>query len=158
MRLNNFATYTSAALLATSIFIWRDLFFFSKTAHLPAWTAVLPSPINTPLYLAFFCLLAAQSWTTLERRWLRADAQLVRMSLRPAAPNPEVAVHTSPQVVVAASAIGLFNYARVSPDPSLEPVPSLLRLQSSNVERLLTSLTGGRFWPIPAEPRKALSA
>lgn len=83
MRLNNFATFTSAALLATSIFIWRDLFFFSKTVHLPAWTAVLPSPINTPLYLAFFCLLPAAFLTSTLSTAIRATAKAIFLAPLP---------------------------------------------------------------------------
>jgi hypothetical protein len=83
MRLNNFATFTSAALLATSIFIWRDLFFFSKTVHLPAWTAVLPSPIDTPLYLSFFCLLPAAFLTSTLSTAIRATAKAIFLAPLP---------------------------------------------------------------------------
>ncbi len=59
MRRHHLAIVSSAALLSVSIFVWRDLFFFSKIVHLPTWTAMLPSPVNTPAYIAFVCLVPA---------------------------------------------------------------------------------------------------
>ncbi len=56
---NYLAIIASATLLSVSILIWRDMFLFSKVVYLPTWTAILPSPINTPVYVAFVCLLPA---------------------------------------------------------------------------------------------------
>ena len=47
----------SYLLLSAVIAIWSDLFLFSKNVYLPNWTKLLPSPIDTPRYMAFLCLL-----------------------------------------------------------------------------------------------------
>jgi hypothetical protein len=59
MKRSQAASIASTLLLSAAIVIWIDLFAFSKTVHLPAWTSVLPMPMMTPAYLAFICLIPA---------------------------------------------------------------------------------------------------
>jgi len=81
---HHLATIASAALLSVSVFVWRDLFFFSKVAHLPAWTAILPIPINTPAYLAFACLIPAAFIPSTASGAARALAWAIAFSPLPA--------------------------------------------------------------------------
>lgn len=84
MHRNRVATITSAALLAAMVLIWRDLFFFAKVVFLPAWTASLPSPIDTPRYLAFLGLLPAAFFTSSLFAAVRAVAWALLVAPLPA--------------------------------------------------------------------------
>ena len=41
------------------MFIWDDLFRWSKVVYLPDWINALPAPIMAPSYMTFVCLLPA---------------------------------------------------------------------------------------------------
>lgn len=84
MRRDLIATITSTALLAAAVVTWRELFFFSKAVHLPTWTTNLPSPIDTPRYLAFLCLLPAALFASTLSAAIRAIAWAVLLAPLPA--------------------------------------------------------------------------
>lgn len=84
MRRDLIAICSSVVLLAVSVLVWRDLYFFSKTVHLPAWTASLPDPIHTPAYLAVVCLLPAAFISSTLRSAARALAIAVLVAPLPA--------------------------------------------------------------------------
>jgi hypothetical protein len=90
MRRDTAATITSALLLGGSVLHWQSLFLFSKVVYLPAWTAYLPSPIYTPAYLAFLCLLPA----TLASSTLRAAFRAVVIAVL-SAPLPALALYAA---------------------------------------------------------------
>ena len=67
MNRNRISMVASLLLLSSVIVIWPDIFNFSKTVRLPDWTALLPSPIDAPAFLALLCLIpAALISTTLQ--------------------------------------------------------------------------------------------
>ena len=84
MRRDLITTSFSAVLLAVSILVWRDMYFFSKVVYLPTWTASLPSPINTPAYLAVLCLLPAAFISSTRGAAVRAVAWAVLVAPLPA--------------------------------------------------------------------------
>ena len=84
MRRDTVATATSALLLGGAVVLWQDLFFFSKVVYLPAWTASLPSPIYTPAYLAFLCLLPAALASSTLSAAVRATVVAVGIAPLPA--------------------------------------------------------------------------
>lgn len=47
----------SLLLLSIAMICWPALFLFAKSVHLPAWAESLHSPINTPKYIVFLCLI-----------------------------------------------------------------------------------------------------
>lgn len=80
MNRNRLALIASTFLLSAAMFIWADLFNFSKVVYLPAWTKVLPAPINVPAYLAFTCLVPAAFVADSLRSACLAVAQSVLLS------------------------------------------------------------------------------
>ena len=138
MRRDHIATITSAALLSTTIVIWRDLFFFSKVAYLPAWTASLPSPIDTPRYLAFLCLMPAALFTSSLSAAFRSVAWALLLG-----PLPALIVY-----LASGTATGLnswfnaaFNYAWVIGFECL--APALVLLASRAVAHTVKGRVGG---------------
>lgn len=120
------AIVASAALLAVSIVVWRDLFFFSKVVHLPEWATNLPSPIYTPAYLALVCLVPATFIPSTVSRAVRAVAWAVAIS-----PIPALFVY-----IVGAAPRGadfwlnaLFNYSWVVGFHCLVPALALLAVR-----------------------------
>lgn len=110
MRRDTIATATSLLLMCGSVALWRDLFFFSKVVYLPPWTASLPGPIYTPMYLAFLCLLPSALLTSSLSAAVRATAVVVAL-----APLPALALYFAG---AQSSGVGLwidilFNYAWV---------------------------------------------
>lgn len=123
MRRDHIAIITGAAMLATSVIVWHDLFLFSKVVRLPGWAASLPSPINTPRYLAFLCLLPGAFFTSTLSAAIRAVAWTVLF-----APLPALVVY-----LASAAATGAvlwfnaaFNYAWVVGWHCLAPALAVL--------------------------------
>jgi hypothetical protein len=126
MRRDPITTCFSAVLLATSILVWRDLYFFSKVVYLPTWTANLPSPINTPAYLAVLCLLPAAFISSTRGAAIRAVIWAVLV-----APLPALGVYATS---TSSSGINLvlntvFNYGWVIGFNCLVPALVLLGLR-----------------------------
>lgn len=53
---HSISSIISLLLLSLAVAYWPELFFFSKSVHLPAWAEHLPTPINAPIYVALACL------------------------------------------------------------------------------------------------------
>jgi hypothetical protein len=126
------------ALLATAVLIWRDLFFFDKVVYLPAWTASLPSPIDTPRYLAFLCLLPAALLTSTLPAAIRAVAWALLL-----APLPVLVVYlvNDPSTGADLWFNTAFHYAWVVGFHCL--APALLLLVARAVARAVKGRVGG---------------
>jgi surface polysaccharide O-acyltransferase-like enzyme len=77
MNRDRISTMTSLILLSAAMIIWADIFNFSKTAHLPEWAKLLPSPINAPAYLTLLCLIPAAFASTSVQRAAQSVAASV---------------------------------------------------------------------------------
>lgn len=126
MRRDLITTSLSVALLAVSVLVWRDLYFFSKVVYLPTWTAGLPSPINAPAYVAALCLLPAAFISSTPGAAVRAVAWAVVV-----APLPALGVYAT-----SASSFGVnlvlntvFNYGWIVGFNCLVPALVLLGLR-----------------------------
>lgn len=56
---NQLALALSAIPLAIVMFVWPELFLWSKVVHLPSWAELLPTPIFAGAYVSLLCLLPA---------------------------------------------------------------------------------------------------
>ena len=126
MRRDLITTSFSAVLLAVSILVWRDLYFFSKVVYLPTWTANLPSPINTPAYLAVLCLLPAAFISSTRGAAVRAVAWAVLV-----APLPALGVYATSTSTTGVNLVlnTVFNYGWVVGFNCLVPALVLLGLR-----------------------------
>ena len=126
MRRDLITTSFSAVLLAASILVWRDMYLFSKVVHLPTWTASLPSPINTPAYLAVLCLLPAAFISSTRGSAVRAVALAVLV-----APLPAIGVYATSTSTSGVNLVlnTVFNYGWVVGFNCLLPALVLLGLR-----------------------------
>ena len=126
MRRDLIATSSSVMLLAVSVLVWRDLYFFSKVIYLPTWTASLPGPINTPAYLATLCLLPAAFISSTRGAAARAVAWAVLVAPLPALGVYAISTSTSGVDLVLNS---VFNYGWVVGFHCLFPALVLVALR-----------------------------
>lgn len=56
---NQLALALSVIPLAIAMFVWPELFLWSKVVHLPRWAEFLPTPIFAGAYVSLLCLLPA---------------------------------------------------------------------------------------------------